>query len=286
MMNERIKVDGTIGRAIDDLDSPRAKGFFEGARAMMMALEAMPADERSRALAYKNRKHIIALLLESERRQQARRHQEACLLLDYYSIDKAQARAFIFDVPAIDDITGRAMDRAGNFIEDENFKLLPGKTNPGYPNSVIYNCDTNQEISQSEYNQLSAEEKENYGRYRVLTVTSPSGKPAVEIRSFDRELMTELIRRDIAILDPDVIERYRTMRARACLEHKAPNVPCGFCSYFQVIDEALGEPGWSQNDAESPLSRCHKHIVGAMLESKKAEHGLIPPQGQPAESSV
>lgn len=272
MMNERIKVNGTIGSAIDDLSSQRSKGFFDGARAMMTALETMSSEERSWALARKNQQHIIALLLESEKRQQARRHQEACLLLDYYSINKEQMRAFIFDVPAIDDLTGKAMDGEGNFIEDEKFELLSGKTNPGYPNAIIYNYDTDQKISQSEYNALSAEEKEEkYGRYRILTITSPSGKPALEIRSFNHELMAELIRRDIMIGDTEVNKRYLKMNARVYFKDEASNVPREFCNYEQVIASALKECECLYGKPEGVLHDYHQDIVGAMLEAKIKE---------------
>lgn len=263
MMNEKIRVNGAIGMAINDLTSQRSKGFFDGARAMMTALETMSADERSQALAHKNQQRIVALLLESERRQQVRRQREARLLVDYYPIDREQLRAFVFDVPAVDVSTGRAMDDEGNYLEDENFNLLPGKTNPGWPIYIVYQYVTDQKISRSEYEALSAKEKRDYDYVRTLIVTSSLGKPALEVRSSNYELVAELIRRDILVGDPEVNRRYEAMVSRVYLGNMEANVSDEFYFHANTIQQALMEV----RERPNVLAPYHKHIVKAMAES-------------------
>ncbi len=224
-------------RAFEDPGSKESKVFFEGARAIMAALEEIPADQHACLLAHKNQQHIMAVLLMGRHQRKKRKRQEARILMQNYDISKAELRGFIFDAPSIND-DGRAMDANGEFLEDENFQLLPGKVNPGWPERIIYNLDSGEEISPEKYNQLSDEEKGKYGRYRTLTFRSASNQPVMRMRSIDIELVGELISRDIAIGDP-VNDRYS-----AEIATEQGDARSGFLHEFRdVIIESLADLG-------------------------------------------
>lgn len=235
MIDNTNNTEATINRVFEDPNSKESKAFFAGARALMSALTEIPSDQHGPLLAFENQQHIMAVLARGAQLRQERKRQEALTLVEYCQIDKAKLRGFIFDAPAIDD-EGRAVDANGELLEDDNYNPLPRKTNPGWSECTAYRLDSGEEISLEEYNSLSPEEKEDYGRYKTLTVKSTLNKPMFHIRSSDRELIEALIRRDILIGDP-VIKRYQ----KAVFDHGEDDEFDDLWLYRDVIFEALSE---------------------------------------------
>ncbi len=242
--NNQQPSSNSFDKIFKDSASKEAKMFFAGARAMMEALQAIPSDQHAAMLARKNQQHIMAVLLAGKLKAQEIKRQEALVLAQYCQIDKAKFRSFIFDVPAIDG-NGRAVDANGELLEDDNFKPIPGKDNPGWPQCHISRIDSEEEISLEKYNSLSPEEKKKYSRYRTLTVKSSLNTPIFQVRSFDCELVEELIRRDIAIGDP-VNKRYS--KEAAC--RKEDGERGELWMYRETIQSALAET-FCQHGADS-----------------------------------
>lgn len=238
MMN-RVCFSGTIGEALRDPQSKTAKAFFSGARAMMTALELMAPGEYQQALSAKNQQHIIALLVKSEEKQRERRRSDMEALLKVYWADKEKLRGFIFDVPAIDDLSGRATDMYGNHIEDENFQLLPDCQSTYWPNYKITNDTDNTEIAREEYLALDEDKQINYSYIRYFMLETSNSKPALQISSIDPYAMEALIRQDILIGDTAVNRRYNY--AITCDNPRFRKLK----RFSGVIMEALGGLGHS-----------------------------------------
>ena len=211
MMN-KMYFNGTFGEVLRNPQSKTAKAFFDGARAMMTALELTPPSEYQQALSAKNQQHIIALLVKSEECQRERRMNDMEYLLKVYGFDKDKLRGFIFDVPRVDATTGRATDFFGNYtdyIEDEKFQLFPDWSNSYWPNyKIVDYLDDNKSITRNEYFKLSEEERLDYSYIRYFKLETADGKPLLQISSTDRYAMAALIRQDIQIGDEGVIKRY------------------------------------------------------------------------------
>lgn len=235
MIDNTNNTEATVNRVFENPSSRESKAFFAGARALMSALREIPSDQYGPLLAFENQQHIMAVLACGAQRRDERKRQEALTLVKYCRIDKAKLRGFIFDAPAIDN-EGRAVDANGELLEDDNYNPLPGKTNPGWSECTVYRLDSEEEISLEEYNSLSSEEKEDYGRYKTLTVKSTLNKPMFHIHDFDRELVEALIHHDILIGDP-VIKRYQ----KVVFDYSESEEFDDLWPYRSVILKALSE---------------------------------------------
>lgn len=198
----------SVSRYLRDPKSKEAAAFFEGARAIMAALQLMPTNEYVSALSVRNNQHIIALLVRSEEQQQARRRNDVREILKIYDVDKLGFAAFIFDLPRINQ-NGQATDPDGTPLEDEMFRLLPGKTHEGWPLYKITHHETGTEISRAEYLALSENAQDDYCYNRYFDLTK-YGRPALRICNTDRYMMEELIRNTILINDHPINKRILT----------------------------------------------------------------------------
>lgn len=189
-------------------NSREARAFFEGARSMMTTLQLAPASDYPSILSTSNQQHIIALLVQSDEQQRARRRKDAQQMLKLYDVDKMSFLAFIFDLPKIN-MLGQAVDKNGEPLEDQMFRPLPGKTHDGWPDRKIEHRETDREITRAEYLVLSEDEQYEYSYLRYFNLTL-NGKPSFRISSSDHYIMEELIRQSILINDPEINNRYLT----------------------------------------------------------------------------
>lgn len=253
MMN-RMCFSGTIGEALRDPQSKTAKTFFSGARAMMTALETMSPGEYQQALSAKNQQHIIALLVESEERQRERRRNDMEALLKVYWVNKKKLRGFIFDVPAIDAITGIATDDNDGHIEDESFQLLPKCKYMYWPNYKVEHDTTGEVLARDQYLALDEDEQINYSYIRYFMLETANGKPALQVSSTDHYAMEALIRYDILIGDEGVNRRYAY-----AVTHDDPRFR-ELKRYSNTITETLGELGRSVRTPFVSLKKNHGEI--------------------------
>lgn len=234
-MMDKICFGGITREALCNPKSKTAKAFFEGARAMMTTLELMAPDEYRQALSTKNQQHIIALLVKGEELQHERRRNDMEALLKTYWINKEKLRGFIFDVPALDDLNGRAMDGCGNYIEDEKFQLLPEYRDVYWPMYNITSYSNDNAITRDEYLALSDEERLDYGYIRCFMLETLNHEPVLRILNSDPYAMEALIRQDILIGDPEVNRRY--LYAVTCDDQRF----CELRRYEHVIMSAIQE---------------------------------------------
>ncbi len=234
-MMDKICFSGITREALRDPNSKTAKAFFEGARAMMTTLELMAPGEYQQALSAKNRQHIIALLVKGEELQRRRRCSDMEALLKTYWVNKEKLRGFIFDVPALDDLNGKATDGRGNYIEDEKFQLLPEYRDAYWPVYKITSYSNDKTVTRDEYLALSEEEQLDYGYSRCFMLETSNKEPALQILNNDPYAMEALIRQDILIGDSEINRRY--LYAVTCDDPRF----CELRRYEHIIMDAIQE---------------------------------------------
>lgn len=207
-MNDQITVSAKFNRYLQSPQSLEARAFFEGARSMMTALQLAPASDYPSMLSTSNQQHIIALLVQSDEQQRARRQHDVQQLLRLYDYDKLKLLAFIFDLQKINQ-NGQAVDETSEPLEDDMFRPLPGKTQPGWPDYKIEHHHNDEYITRDKYLALSEEDQQDYTHHRYFHLRL-AGEQALRICSSDYYLMAELIRQTILIGDPGINRRYLT----------------------------------------------------------------------------
>lgn len=243
-MNE-VNLSSTINQYLRNTQSAECRAFMEGARSILTALQLAQAADYPRILSTKNQQHIIALLVQSAEQQRERRREDAKQLLKLYDFKKAELLAFIFDRGRIDPDSGRALNRDGEYVEDEMFRPLPDKAQLYWGQYTIEPMDGGKAITRKQFDKLSERDQDDYDYRRFFHLTL-NGQTAMKISDADTYLMEELIRQVILIGDPEVNRRFLTE-----IYSDAETCTTGRLYFYRtVILDALSELRRNQGDYE------------------------------------
>lgn len=265
-MNE-VNLSSTIYRYLKNPQSPEGQAFMAGARSIMTALQLAPAADYPAILSAKNQQHIIALLVQSADQQHEQRRKDVKQLLRLYEFDNENLLAFIFDLAKIDPVSGKALNIDGEPVEDEMFRLLPGKTRMHWPQYAITHDDTDQSITRSQYEALDERAQAAYSSRRFLNLTM-FGQSAMKISSSDLYLMRELVYQAILTSNPDVRRRFLVE-----LHFDTEKNTYGkLYPYRDAVMDAFAELQRNQDNYGYPSTLMHQVGQGYI---KNAEHLLI-----------
>lgn len=200
---------------------------------------------------------VIAKSVEIENR----RRREAAVIMTKFGVDKPTSRGMIFDCAHISD-DGYETDENGHAIEDEHFRLLPGKHHQEWGQYIAVHKTSGKELTSSEYVQLSEAERENYNKVRYFDIYDDKHNPVQRVYSDDAGYMKELLRNDFSIGDP-INRRYLGSIGLGLTEEQKSKIQ----QRFQLSDDEM-----SQLAGDGSLRKYASTITGIALESKYKEH--------------
>ncbi len=185
---------------------------------------------------------IMGQVIVGNAQIEQRRRSEARIIINKFGIKKPQFRAMVFDKAGMDD-NGYALDKNGNVIENDQYRLKPGKAYDEWQDYIGVHKDTGDEITKVEYDALSSTQRTEYKKVRFFDITDDKDGLIQRVYEDDAGYMKELLTDDIFIGDP-INRRYLT------------------------------EIGIDADDKTKTgiLRRYHSTITAAMLASKYKEH--------------
>lgn len=150
---------------------------------------------------------IMGQVIQGNANIERRRRTEAGIIIAKFGIDKAALRGMMLDINRVND-NGREIDEDGEEIEDEMWRLKPGKKHTPWQYYIGVHKTTGVEITKEQYDALDPADRDaNYRKVRYLNVRNDAKGLVQRVYEDDAGFMKELIVNNINIADP-INDRY------------------------------------------------------------------------------
>lgn len=150
---------------------------------------------------------IMGQVIQGNANIERRRRTEAGIIIAKFGIDKAALRGMMLDINRVND-NGREIDEDGEEIEDEMWRLKPGKKHTPWQYYIGVHKDTGVEITKEQYDALDPADRDaHYRKVRYLNVRNDAKGLVQRVYEDDAGFMKELIVNNINIADP-INDRY------------------------------------------------------------------------------
>lgn len=187
---------------------------------------------------------IMGQVIVANSTTENRRRTEARIVFTKFPIDKKNFRAFLLDMAYVND-NGFETDEYGEEIEDENYRLKPGKQHQQWPYYIGRSKIDGHEITRTEYDALSSDERATYTRIKYIDTVDPlTGNTVYRVYEDDAGYMKELLADDILIGDP-INNRYLTMIGSGDEIHESGKI----YKYHGVTSANMNTTGYKVHDA-------------------------------------
>lgn len=203
---------------------------------------------------------IMGQVIAESSRIEQRRRQEARIIANKFGIKKPEFRGMVFDCEYIND-DGYETDADGNELHDSQYRFYKGKKHSPWKQFIAVHKETSKEITSTEYNALSPDERKLYNRINYMDITDAKGKPVGRVYADDAGYMKELIADDVNIGDP-INRRYLTEVGRALTDKELTELQE---KYHVEIPKNF-------ENKNGHLYRYRTTITNALLTSKYKEH--------------
>ncbi len=168
--------------------------FLAGCRTMMEIFAHAPADGCSAILSRNDPDWILFLCEQEAARKRREQQQIAETIAQNYSVDKAQFRGMLLDRARVND-NGEDVDENGNVCERQP-----------YPRH--YWDDNGNQLTESEYDQLSFEQQEKCEETLLIDLKSKIGDKTRSSSAYNRPLIERLLVEFLPQESPTMLNLY------------------------------------------------------------------------------